>query len=124
MKILYLRKKLNMSQADLADKSGTTQQQIALIEKGHSDLRLSTMQKIASALGCDVRGLFFSPEEFQEIVGDILKKDFKDRACTLTELNMYCGSKYFISPFDPNWESIVITKGILKRSRKHENYQY
>ena len=49
------RKELKMTQAALAEKTGTKQSYIALIEKGEVDLQFSSLLRIAGALGLSVQ---------------------------------------------------------------------
>jgi transcriptional regulator with XRE-family HTH domain len=42
-----------MAQDDLAEKAGLHRTQIGHVEQGTTDLRLSTLQKVAYALGVD-----------------------------------------------------------------------
>ncbi|MBU2579849.1 helix-turn-helix transcriptional regulator [Patescibacteria group bacterium] len=53
--ILQLRKKSKMSQAELAKKIGTKQSNIARMEKGQQNFTTETLQRIASALGRELR---------------------------------------------------------------------
>ena len=47
------RKKLKMTQAELATKSGTARSYIARVEKGETDMQLSNFLRIARALGIE-----------------------------------------------------------------------
>lgn len=49
------RRELKMSQAALAEKVGAKQSYIARIEKGEVDVQLSSLLRIAGALGLNVR---------------------------------------------------------------------
>jgi DNA-binding Xre family transcriptional regulator len=53
--ILQLRKKKKLSQKALAEKVGTTQSNIARMEAGRQNFSTLTLQKIAQALGCDLK---------------------------------------------------------------------
>lgn len=53
--ISELRKKDGMSQAELADKIGTTQSNVARMEAGQQNFTTDTLQKIAIALRRDLR---------------------------------------------------------------------
>ena len=44
---------MNMAQDDLAEKAGVHRTQIGHVEQGTRDLRLSTLRKVAHALGVD-----------------------------------------------------------------------
>ncbi len=46
-KLLCLRKEANMSQAKFARKIGTTQSNVARMEKGNQNFTISTLEKIA-----------------------------------------------------------------------------
>lgn len=57
-KIKALRKKLNMTQAELAKKAKTSQQQVQRIESGAQLTRLDLAHRIAAALGTKVETVF------------------------------------------------------------------
>ena len=50
MRLKQLRAKREMSQADLAERSGISREYIARLETGHHDPSLSTLKKLAKAL--------------------------------------------------------------------------
>jgi len=54
-KIIELRKKAGISQAELAEKLGTKQNNIARIESGGQNLTTQTLQKIALAFRRDLK---------------------------------------------------------------------
>ena len=56
--ILELRKKKNISQAQLAKKIGTKQSNIARMEAGQQNFSVDILGKIAEALGCNVKVVF------------------------------------------------------------------
>ena len=53
--ILQLRKKVGISQAELAKRLGTTQSNIARIETGQQNFTTATLQKIAEAFDRDLK---------------------------------------------------------------------
>ena len=53
--ILQLRKKKKISQAQLAKKIGTKQSNVARIESGQQNLSVDTLDKIAGALGYELK---------------------------------------------------------------------
>ena len=57
-KILQLRKKKKLSQAQLAQKIGTKQSNIARMEAGQQNFSVDTLDKIAGALGCNLSIVF------------------------------------------------------------------
>ena len=50
MRLKQLRATRDMSQADLAERSGVSREYIARLETGHHDPSLSTLVKLAKAL--------------------------------------------------------------------------
>ncbi len=51
--LLRYRKRAKLTQKQLADKSGVTSAYISKIEKGISDVKLSTIEKLCAVLGCE-----------------------------------------------------------------------
>lgn len=56
--ILQLRKKKHISQAQLAKKIGTRQSNIARMEAGQQNFSVDILEKIAGALGSDLKIVF------------------------------------------------------------------
>jgi ribosome-binding protein aMBF1 (putative translation factor) len=56
--ILKLRKKKHISQAQLAKKIGTKQSNIARMEAGQQNFSVDILQKLAEALGSDLKIVF------------------------------------------------------------------
>src|SRR5438128_1720877 len=56
--ILKLRKKKNISQSQLAKKIGTKQSNIARMESGQQNFSVDTLEKIAGALGSELKIVF------------------------------------------------------------------
>lgn len=48
------RKELKMTQQELAERAGTARSYIARVEKGETDIQLSSLSRIASAMGLHV----------------------------------------------------------------------
>ena len=109
MKIIQLRKAKGITQAVLAEHCGTTQQQIARIENGTVDPRLSTLRRIAEALHCELPELFLTRAEFIQAAQETLTKHQLDlRGGSLLELNNLTSRERFIPSFHPFWEKMVI----------------
>lgn len=109
MKIIQIRKEKGITQAVLAEHCGTTQQQIARIENGTVDPRLSTLRRIAESLGCELPELFLTRAEFIKAVQETLTKHQLDiRGGSLLELNSLTSRERFIPSFHPFWENITI----------------
>jgi transcriptional regulator with XRE-family HTH domain len=53
--LVRVRGRLGLSQTEVAARMGTSQSAVARIESGDNDVRLSSLQRYASALGRDLR---------------------------------------------------------------------
>ena len=53
--LVAARREAGLSQADVAARMGTTQSAVARLESGELDARLSTLQRFASAVSCELR---------------------------------------------------------------------
>ena len=60
--LLALRKQRGLTQNELADRLGINRVSLSRILSNKNDIRVSTITKIADAIGCDVAE-FFKPEE-------------------------------------------------------------
>lgn len=69
---------LGMNSTQLAKKLGVTQPRIVSMEKNEMNLKLSTMQKIADALGCEFVYAFIPKTSFKEIRYNQAKKKAKE----------------------------------------------
>ena len=56
-KVRKIREKKGINQETLAIRAGVDRAHMGVIERGHSDVRVSTQQRIAKALGVTVRSL-------------------------------------------------------------------
>ncbi len=117
LRIVQIRKQKGLTQTDLADKCETTQQTIAKIEQGTVDPKLSSLQKVAEALGCELTELFYTRQSFADDVNAIAKqhKLNLDKMNPI-ELNEFCWENGHIPPFHPFWEiySVKNNKLIFK----------
>lgn len=56
-RIQYLRKKAELSQETLADKSGLHRTYIGMIERGEKNITLKNIEKLAKSLNTDISNL-------------------------------------------------------------------
>ena len=77
-------KKRGLTQNELADRMGINRVSLSRILSNKNDMRISTIKKIADAIGCDVSE-FFKPAEPAE----------KENNCTIT--CPHCGGKIDIN---------------------------
>ena len=114
-KIMQIRKKKGVTQAELAERCETTQQTIAKIEKGLVDPKISTLHKIAEALECELSDLFFSKFEFVSQINSLIKEQNIDvKKTKVIGLNAICAAEKQIPCYHPYWEKIVIVNGQVK----------
>lgn len=112
MRIEQLRRQRRITQTQLAEACGTSQQQIAKIESGLVDPRLSTLRKLARALRCELEELFFTRAEFLKQVRSVVaERGLNPRKLTLLELNRLCADTGRIPAFHPLWEEIELKGG-------------
>lgn len=115
MKMMQLRKQRGITQAELAKRCETTQQTIAKIEKSLVDPKLSTLNRIAEALDCELNELFFSKAEFVSQINSVIKEHAVDlKKSKIVGLNHICATERQIPAFHPFWEKIVIFNGQVK----------
>jgi len=57
VKLRQLRRERALSQQELAERAGTTQETISRLERGHTAARGRTLRKLAEALGVEPREL-------------------------------------------------------------------
>jgi transcriptional regulator with XRE-family HTH domain len=57
VRLRRLRREAALSQQELANRAGTTQETISRLERGHNAARGSTLRKLADALGVQPREL-------------------------------------------------------------------
>lgn len=108
MKIQRIRIEKGITQAELAEMCGTTQQQIAKIECGVVDPRLSTLRRIALALTCDIKDFFWDADEFLREIQAVVKESNVDPAKVgLLSINALCAEKKRIPSFEPLWERVA-----------------
>lgn len=82
MRIRELRKKLHMTQEELAQKLGYDRSSISKIEKGLVDLSIDKVKDFAKVLHCTpsyLMGWANSPTEYQKNIFDIIDKDAADQ---------------------------------------------
>ena len=65
LKIKETLKKRGLKQNDLADRLGINRVSLSRLLSDKNDMRISTIKKIADAIGCDVNE-FFTPDEKAE----------------------------------------------------------
>ncbi|MEZ4744343.1 MAG: helix-turn-helix transcriptional regulator [Bdellovibrionota bacterium] len=111
MKITKLRKSKGLTQAQLAELCGTTQQQVAKLENGIVDPKVSTLRRLASSLKCEIADLFWTRKEFiNEINTVITSHEIDLNKINLIDLNIICSKERGIPTFHSFWEEVKIDR--------------
>lgn len=105
-----LRKDQGLNQDQLAERSGVSLTQISKIERNETDPRVSTVEKLARALGCSTDQLLFN--EATEGLTGLLKRAFEraskldplDKAALLKVINMACAGGTMMKTIDELYE--------------------
>lgn len=92
-KIKSAREKAGLTQAQLAEKVGTTSQNISQYERGIRNPKYNTLEKIARSLGVDV-------EYFHKNLFDISAPDDPRRISHLQDKLLYIGHRLGYDPRD------------------------
>ena len=69
-----IRKEKGLTQKQLAERMGTTQQNIALLEKS-KDIRIETLRKLATVLECSLFDIFYTSVDSETLKNDLLEID-------------------------------------------------
>ncbi|MNC27549.1 HTH-type transcriptional regulator SinR [compost metagenome] len=74
-RIRRLRKEKNLSQEQLAERSGLHTNYVGQVERGEKNLTLETLEKVVGGLGISLEELFryIGPMEKQDALGQIVK---------------------------------------------------
>lgn len=115
LRIVQRRKVKKLTQEELANRCATTQQTIAKIEQGSVDPKLSTLQKIADALECELHELFYSHKDFAFDVNTVVEKlDLNLSKVNPVDLNHLCWKEAFIPIFHPFWSQYKIKQNKIQ----------
>lgn len=114
LRIQQIRKQRGITQAELARECDTTQQQIAKIESGLVDLKISTLRRIAKALSCQLPELFYTRKQFFTDVTSVVKSQKINIGVTpIIKLNRLCFDVAQIPLLHPYWEQISVKNNKL-----------
>lgn len=111
LKVLIIRKERGLTQTDLAGLCETSQQQIAKIEGGLVDPKLSTLRKIAESLEVDMSQLFYSKSEFLNLLNDLINEEGLSKGkISVAILNGLASELKKVPKYHPFWEKVELKK--------------
>lgn len=134
-----LRSDAGLSQTALSDVSGISRRMIVAVERGEANISLSSLDKIASALGVDFIELVKDPERTTRTNINAVTWRGKERdsiatllgsAPTSTEAQMWIwslaeGDRYDAEPDPAGWhEMIFVTEGTLTLQLRDQTVDY
>lgn len=117
-RIKYERKRAGLTQKQLAEKLGTSPQNLAQYENGKRNPKMGTLQKIADALNVPTSSLVDGPSESQRIksLGEWIRNNDEKREQLIIELLNTHGYKveytnrYFLTITDHQGFSFYVRK--------------
>ena len=121
-RIRQFREKLGLTQKDLANRSGLSQQAISRFESGKHTPRSDSLKRIAEALETTVAELYGDPEvpifdpEMLEIAGRLLEADRKEPG-TIERLMQLIHRGFLDTPEDME-DLLTVARMLQSRSEK------
>ena len=73
-KLKLMRKKAGLTQKEVADKLGITYQSYGQYERGLRNPKYTSIEKIASALNCDISEILTPAEAEKMFIGELVEK--------------------------------------------------
>ena len=109
LKIARIRRERGWTQTHLAEACKTTQQQIVKLERGLVDPQISTLGRVADALGVEIADLFYTRIEFEEAANRLcLNRGWDLESLTIMELASRCEREIGLPAMHPYWEKARI----------------
>lgn len=71
--LLYVRKRMGLTQAEVAERAGLSDRTYADIERGMANMRVETLLRICGVLRITPNDILFRKEEQEKTCADILK---------------------------------------------------
>lgn len=71
--LLYVRKRMGLTQAEVAERAGLSDRTYADIERGMANMRVETLLRICGVLRITPNDILFREEEQEKTCADILK---------------------------------------------------
>jgi transcriptional regulator with XRE-family HTH domain len=109
LKIARIRRERGWTQTKLAEACKTTQQQILKLERGLVDPQLSTLSRVADALGVEIAELFYTRIELEEAANKLCSsRGWELESLSIMELAARCEREIGLPAMHPYWEKARI----------------
>src|SRR5687768_5761364 len=117
-----LREARNISMRALASKSGLSANALSMIERGRASPSVSTLYKLADALGISITSFFGSDAERKQVV--FLKADERPRVSFTRGVFEGLGGEQFIGRVEPFLLTLENSANSGPRSMMHTGHEF
>jgi DNA-binding XRE family transcriptional regulator/quercetin dioxygenase-like cupin family protein len=117
-----LREERNTSMRALAKKSGLSANALSMIERGKASPSVSTLYKLAEALGISITSFFGSDEERKQVV--FLKADERTRVSFTRGVFEGLGGEKFVGRVEPFLLTLENSANSGPRSMMHTGHEF
>jgi transcriptional regulator with XRE-family HTH domain len=117
-----LREARNISMRALATRSGLSANALSMIERGRASPSVSTLYKLADALGVSITSFFNSDEEKKQVV--FLKADGRSRVAFTHGLFEGLGGEHFVGRIEPFVLTLESNANSGPRSMAHTGHEF
>lgn len=117
-----LREARNISMRTLAARSGLSANALSMIERGKASPSVSTLYKLADALGISITSFFASATERQQVV--FLKSDARTRVSFSRGVFEGLGGEHFVGRVEPFMLTLDNSANSGARSMTHTGHEF
>ena len=117
-----LREARNISMRALATRSGLSANALSMIERGRASPSVSTLYKLADALGISITSFFGSETERQQVV--FLKADGRTRVAFTRGVFEGLGGERFVGRVEPFMLTLESSANSGPRSMSHTGHEF
>jgi quercetin dioxygenase-like cupin family protein/DNA-binding XRE family transcriptional regulator len=117
-----LREERNISMRRLALKSGLSANALSMIERGKASPSVSTLYKLADALGVSITAFFGSPVDRKQVV--FLKSDERTHVSFTRGVFEGLGGEQFVGRVEPFLLTLESTANSGPRSMSHTGHEF
>ena len=117
-----LREARNISMRTLATKSGLSANALSMIERGRASPSVSTLYKLADALGVSITSFFGSDSERKQVV--FLKGDERPRVSFTRGVFEGLGGEHFVGRVEPFILTLESSANSGPRSMTHTGHEF
>lgn len=121
-RLRQLREARNISMRSLASKSGLSANALSMIERGRASPSVSTLYKLAEALGISITSFFGSDTERQQIV--FLKSDERARVSFTRGIFEGLGGERFVGRVEPFLLTLENSANSGPRTITHSGHEF